>query len=159
MAETHSRFYEEFEVGTRYPTTSRLITLEDHLAFCELVRYKVPLFLDAEVGNESPYKSIICPSHLIMSFSTAMTGALFSESVLALLAIENVQFLSPVRPGDTIATDVEVIDKRLSTDTSRGVVTFRDRVRNQHNVLVFQNDKIALIKRQPVRTPEMGRHQ
>ena len=144
-----SRFYEEFEVGKRYPTTSRLITLEDHLAFCRLVGYEVPLFLDEEAAKKTPFGGIICPSHLIMSFSTSMTGALFSESILGLIALERARFLVPVRPGDTIRTEVEVIENKDGSDPSRGVITFRDHVFNQRDELVFQNDKIALIKRRP----------
>lgn len=151
-----SRFFEEFEVGARYPTTSRLITLEDHLAFCKLVRYEVPLFLDARAGASTDFGGIICPSHLIMSFSTAMTGALFSESILGLVALERARFLAPVRPGDTLRTDVEVVEKRLTSDPARGIITFRDHVFNQSGKLVFQNDKIALIKCDPRRQPGQG---
>lgn len=148
MAATN-HYYEEFEVGVFYATTSRLITLEDHLAFCKLVRYEVPLFLDANVGAKTDYGSIICPSHLIMSFTTAMTGALFSESIVGLLALERARFLAPVRPGDTLRTEVEVVDKRLTSNRSRGIITFRDHVFNQSDKLVFQNDKIAMIKCRP----------
>ena len=147
MATSH--YFEEFEVGMRYATTSRLITLEDHLAFCKLVRYEVPLFLDDSAGAKTDFGSLICPSHLIMSFSTAMTGALFSESILGLLALENARFLAPVRPGDTLRTEVEVVNKRLTSDARKGVITFRDHVYNQAGNLVFQNDKIALIKCSP----------
>ena len=140
-----SHYFEAFEVGMRYATTSRLITLEDHLAFCKLVRYEVPLFLDDSAAAKTDFGSLICPSHLIMSFSTAMTGALFSESILGLLALENARFLAPVRPGDTLRTEVEVVNKRLASDARKGVVTFRDQAGN----LVFQNDKIALIKCNP----------
>jgi acyl dehydratase len=48
-----------------------------------------------------------------------------------------------------LRTEVEVVDKRLSSKPGRGVITFRDHVFNQHDKLVFQNDKIALIKCQP----------
>ncbi len=142
----NNHYFEEFEVGVRYATTSRLVTMEDHLAFCKLVRYEVPLFLDEEAGAKTNFAGMICPSHLIMSFTTAMTGALFSKSILGLLAIERAKFLAPVRPGDTLRTEVEIIDKRLTSDGQKGVVTFRDHVYNQSEKLVFQNDKIALIK-------------
>lgn len=144
-----SRYWEEFEVGERYPTLSRLITLEDHLAFCKLVGYEVPLFLDEAYAKTTAYGGRICPSHLIMSFSTAMTGHLFSGSVLGLLALEHARFLAPVCPGDTIRTEVEVIEKRPTSEPGRGIVTFRDHVFNQRDELVFQNDKITLIRRRP----------
>ena len=68
-----SGYWEDFEVGKRYPTTSRTITDADHLQFCKLVGYEVPLFLDETYAKTTPYGGRICPSHLIMSFSTAMT--------------------------------------------------------------------------------------
>ena len=148
-SELHTHYWEEFEIGTRYPTLTRLITLEDHLQFCKLVGYEVPLFLDEEYAKATSYGGRICPSHLIMSFSTAMTGHLFSNSVLGLLALERARFVAPVRPGDTIRTEVEVVNKKPTSAPERGIVTFRDHVFNQRDELVFQNDKIALIKRRP----------
>ena len=154
---TRSYWFEEFEIGKRYATRTRTITLEDHLAFCRLVGYEVPLFLEPGRGTETGFGGLICPSHLIMSFSTAMTGDLFSESVRGLLAIENARFILPVRPGDTLSTEVEVISKRLTSKPGIGLITFRDHVINQSNLTVFQNDKITLIACQP--TAERAEHE
>ena len=144
-----SHWYEEFETGSVHRVGERTITLEDHLAFCQLVGYRVPLFLDDAAGRNTAYGGLICPSHLIMSFSTSMTGALFSESIRGLLAIEGARFMAPVRPGDTIRTEVEVMAKRATSKPEVGVVTFRDHVYNQHDKEVFRNDKIALIATRP----------
>lgn len=144
-----NHWYEDFVVGDRHPTRVRTITIEDQLAFCALVGYQVPLFLDAKQAEQTDFGGMICPSHLIMSFSTAMTGDLFSASIRGLLAIENARFLLPVRPGDTIRTEVEVISKRLTSKPGVGLVTFRDHVINQNDQTVFQNDKIALIACRP----------
>jgi acyl dehydratase len=146
---TTGGYWEDFEVGARYPTTSRTITEEDHLQFCRLVGYDVPLFLDETYARTTPYGGRICPSHLTMSFSTAMTGRLFAGTVLALLGLERGKFFGPVRPGDTIRTEVEVVEKRPSSDASRGIVVFRDHVINQRDETVFQVDKVTLLKRRP----------
>ena len=58
-----SGYWEDFEVGERYPTTSRTITEEDHLQFCTLEEYEVPLFLDKAYAKTTPYGGRICPSH------------------------------------------------------------------------------------------------
>ena len=149
MGAPHEGYWEDFEIGSRYPTKSRTITEQDHLQFCKLVGYDVPLFLDEEYAKTTSYGGRICPSHLTMSFSTAMTGSLFASTVLALLAVERGRFFGPVRPGDTIRTEVEVVDKKRSSDPTRGIVTFRDHVINQHSETVFQLDKITLLKRRP----------
>jgi acyl dehydratase len=52
-----------------------------------------------------------------------------------------------VRPGDTLRTEVEVLEKRGSSQPDRGVVVFRDHVYNQDGAEVFRNDKIALLRR------------
>lgn len=142
-----SRYFEDFEVGARYPTRTRTITDADHDAFCRIVGYEVPMFLDDTYAKQRGLPGRICPSHLIMSFSTAMTGDLFSESIVALMGIENAAFLGVVRPGDTLRTEVEIVDKRPSSKPDRGVVVFRDHVYNQDGKEVFRNDKIALLRR------------
>lgn len=144
-----SRFFADFTIGARYATRVRTITDADHDAFCALVGYRVPIFLDDAAARARGMDGRICPSHLVMSFSTAMTGDLFSDSIVALMGIENAKFLHPVRPGDAIRTEVEVIDKRPTTKPDRGVVVFRDHVYNQNDVEVFRNDKIALVRRAP----------
>lgn len=141
-----SYFFEDFVVGAHLPTRSRLITDADHEAFCKLVGYEVPLFLSDEFARAKGLPGRICPSHLVMSFSTAMTGDLFPDSVVALAGIENAQFLGMVRPGDTIRTEVEVVSKRMTSKPDRGLVVFRDHVYNQHDQEVFRNDKHALIR-------------
>ena len=60
-----SHFWEDFQPGQRHPTSSRTITLEDHYAFCKLVGYEVPLFVDPKYAKTTAYGGIICPSHLI----------------------------------------------------------------------------------------------
>ena len=134
-------------MGVRYPTRTRTITDADHEAFCHLVGYEVPIFLDDAQAKQRGMPGRMCPSHLIMSFSTAMTGDLFQESIIALMAIENARFLAAVRPGDTIRTEVEVVEKRPTSKPDRGVVVFRDHVYNQDGTEVFRNDKIALLLR------------
>jgi acyl dehydratase len=144
-----SRYFEDFETGIRYATRTRTIEPADHEAFCRLVGYEVPLFPDDAYARSRGLPGRICPSHLIMSFSTAMTGDLFAESVIALLAIENARFLGMVRPGDTLRTEVEVLEKRDTSQPGRGIIVFRDHVYNQENVEVFCNDKVTLLRRRP----------
>jgi acyl dehydratase len=140
-------WFDEFEVGARFPTRTRTITDADHEAFCRLVGYEVPLFLDDAYARSQGMRGRICPSHLIMSFSTAMTGDLFTDTVIAMVALDNARFLAPVHPGDTIRTEVEVLEKRETSRADRGVVVFRDHVYNQDGAEVFSNDKTVLIKR------------
>ena len=144
-----SRYWEEFEVGARYPTYGRTITEGDLSLFCAFVGYHVPLFIDEEFAKTTPFGGRIVPSALTMAVSTGMTESLFRTTIIALLAVDRGRFLTPVRPGDTITTEAEVVEKRETSDPTRGIVVFRDHVLNQRRETVFQIDKTTLIKRKP----------
>ena len=142
-----SKYFEEFEVGARYPTYGRTVTEGDLSLFCAFVGYHVPLFIDEEYAKRTPYAGRIAPSAFTMSVSTGMTESLFRTTIIALLSVDRGRFLAPVRAGDTIRTEVEVLSKKETSDPTRGVVVFRDHVLNQRGETVFQIDKTTLIRR------------
>jgi len=142
-----SLYYEEFEVGRRYPTYGRTITEGDLSLFCALVGYHVPLFIDEEQARTTAYGGRIVPSAMIMAISTGQTEGLFRNTVLGLLSVERGRFLGPVRPGDTVTTEVEVMEKRSTSKPHQGLVVFRDHLLNQLGETVFQIDKTTLIRR------------
>ncbi len=143
-----SKFWEEFELGKRYHTYGRTVTEGDLSLFCSFVGYHVPLFIDEEYAKRTQYGGRIAPSAFTMSVSTAMTESLFRNTVISLMSVERGRFLAPVRAGDTIRTEVEVLEKKETRNPEKGIVTFRDHVLNQKDETVFQIDKIVMLKRQ-----------
>jgi len=139
--------FEDFEVGTRYPTYGRTITEGDLSLFCALVGYHVPLFIDEEYAKTTSYGGRIVPSAMIMAISTGQTEALYRTTVLGLLSVDRGRFFAPVRPNDTVTTEVEVLSKKETSDPGRGIVVFRDHLKNQHGETVYQIDKTTLIRR------------
>ena len=142
-----SLYWEDFAVGARYPTYGRTVTEGDVSLFCALVGYHVPLFIDEEYAKQTPYGGRIAPSAYVMSVSTGMTESLYRTTMIGLLAVDRGKFLAPVRAGDTIRTEVEVLAKRETSDPGRGIVVFRDHVLNQRGEIVFEIDKTALVRR------------
>ena len=142
-------YFEDFEVGSRHRTYGRTITESDIVTFCCFAGYHTPLFIDEEYAKTTPFGGRIAPSSLTMAISTAMTEGLFRNTIIALKAVNDGQFLLPVRPGDTIRTEVEIVSKRETSKPDRGLIVFRDHVLNQREELVFRLDKTALIARRP----------
>jgi len=141
-----SMYFEEFEVGRRYPTYSRTITEADLVMFCALVGYKTPLFIDEHYAKKTRFGGRIVPSSLTMAYSTAMTESFFRTTIVAHVSSDKAIFHAPVRPGDTIKTEVEVVSKESKSPKS-GLVLFRDHVSNQDDVLVYTVEKKVLISR------------
>lgn len=144
-----SKYYEEFDVGARHTTYTRTLTEGDLSFFCSFVGYHVPLFIDEEYAKKTRYGGRIIPSAMIMAISTGMTESLFRTSVVAQLGIDKGQFLKPVRIGDTVTTEVEVMSKRETSNPEHGLIVFRDRVINQRGEIVFEVDKTVLILHRP----------
>ena len=142
-----SMYWEDFEVGKRYDTYGRTVTEGDLSLFCAFVGYHVPLFINEEYAKRTQYGGRIAPSAFTMSVSTAMTEALFRDTVISLLSVERGHFLAAVRAGDTIHTEVEVVSKRETKTPEKGIVTVRDHVLNQNDETVFEIDKIVMLKR------------
>ena len=147
-------YYEEFEVGRRYPTYGRTITEGDLSLFCALIGYHVPLFIDEEFAKTTVYGGRIVPSAMIMAISTGQTENLFRTTVIGLLSVERGRFLAPVRPGDTVTTEVEVVSMRKTRKPGQGLIVFRDHLLNQHGKTVYQVDKTTLIRCRPAGTSD-----
>jgi acyl dehydratase len=141
------RYFDDFVIGERIPTYARTITEGEIALFCSFVGYHVPLFIDEEYAKTTSYGGRIAPSSLIMSVSTGMTEGIFRHNIVAIVAVERGRFYLPLRAGDTIRTEVLVVDKKPSRHSDRGVITFRDQVFNQRRELIFEIDKITLIRR------------
>ena len=123
------------------------VTDGDLPSFCALAGYPLPPFIHEQYAKTTPYGGRIAPSAFTMSISTAMTEGLFRHSVVSLLAVDNGRFLAPVRAGDTIRTEDEVLSKRETRDAANGLAVFRDHVLNQRNETVLTIDKTVLLKR------------
>jgi acyl dehydratase len=139
--------WEDFEPGRRFATYGRTITEGDLSLFCAFVGYHVPIFIDEHAARKTRFGGRIVPSGMIMAISTAMTESLFRDTMIGQLAVENGRFLAPVRPGDSIRTEVEVVSRRETRNPAQGVVTFRDHVTNQDGIEVFHIDKVTLVAR------------
>jgi 3-hydroxybutyryl-CoA dehydratase len=141
-------YFEDYEVGARFKTYSRTITEADLAMFCALVGYHMPLFIDEHYARETRFGGRIVPGSLTASYSTASTEVLTRWSIIAHLGNREARFLSPVRPGDTITTHVEVIE-RSDRGEGRGMVTFRDTVVNQDGTTVYTVEKLVMVKKRP----------
>jgi acyl dehydratase len=81
-----------------------------------------------------------------MAFGLASRAGLMDGTVLGLLEIAWT-FKKPVRPGDTISAVVTVLDKRLTKQPDRGVVTLQLDVLNQRGDVAQVGRAKVLVRR------------
>jgi acyl dehydratase len=146
------RYYEELEVGAVYVhAIRRTVTEMDNVLFSTLTHNPQPLHLDEEFGKQSMYGSRIVNSLFTLGL---VVGISVEETTLGTtlgnLGFEEVQFPAPVRHGDTIHVETEVVSKRESTSRpGTGLVVFEHRGLNQNGELVCRCRRTALMQMRP----------
>ena len=141
--------FEGFHPGDRFMTGRRTITETEIIQFVCLIGMIEPLFIDAEyIREQSLYGQRIAPGSLTFSMAeglTVQTGILHSTG-MAFVGLEQMRLLAPVRVGDTIQVEVEVLDTKEVKSRGGGIVRFRHQVRNQRGETVMEYQVSRLIR-------------
>jgi acyl dehydratase len=147
------RWFEQLPVGLviRHATT-RTVTEADNVLFTCLTMNPQPLHLDAEFASRTEFGERVVNSLFTLGLLVGLTvPELTLGTTVANLGLGQVEFPHPVRHGDTVSAETEVMAARASTSRSRaGVVEFEHRGHNQHGELVARCRRAALMHREPV---------
>ena len=149
--------FEGFHPGDRYVTGRRTIAEHDVLQFVCLVGLTEPLFLDLEyIKNESLFGERIAPGSLTFAMAeglTVQTGIIHGTG-MAFVGIDKMRLFGPVKVGDTINVEIEVLDKKEVPARGGGIVRYRQWVRNQRAETVMEYDVARLIRSENNRPKE-----
>ena len=145
-------YYEELDVGTVIEHAARrTITEMDNVLFSALTHNPQPLHIDEEYAKETMWGTRIVNSLFTLGL---VVGLSVQETTLgttvANLGFGEVTFPAPVRHGDTIHVETEVISKRESRSRpGTGIVELEHRGFNQAGELVCRCRRQALMLRRP----------
>jgi acyl dehydratase len=140
--------FDQFDLGTCYQSQARTVTEADVVTFAGLSGDFNPLHTDAEFGKSTPFGERIAHGMLIQAMATGMANwtGIFEGTTLALME-QTIHYRAPVRFGDTVSLELEVIEKKPSSKPDRGVVRFAARIRNQKNEIVQDGEWTVLMKK------------
>jgi len=147
------KYFEELNLGDKFETHGRTVTEADLAAFNGLTWNTEPLHNDREwVKKNTDFRDRVFPGLCTMAMVAGLeiqTGVLVPTGY-ALLGIEDVKFLAPVYPGDTIHSIFEVMNKREShSRPDSGIVSVKHSVRNQEDKVVAEFTRTYLVYRKP----------
>lgn len=144
--------FEGFHPGDRFVTGRRTVTEHDIMQFVCLVGLYEPLFIDEEyIRNESLFGERIAPGSLTFALAeglTVQTGIIHGTG-LAFVGLEQMRLLAPVKVGDTIQVEIEVLETKEIPSRGGGIVRYRHWVRNQRAETVMEYDVSRLIRATP----------
>jgi acyl dehydratase len=135
-----TKYFEDFEIGEEIELGAVTITAEEIVEFAQ--RYDPqPFHIDLEAARESPYGGLIASGwHTCALYMRLLCDGMMSDSSSQGAAgMEELRWLAPVRPGDTLRGRYVVLDaKRSESRPNRGTVTFRSEMLNQDDVVVLR---------------------
>jgi len=146
------QYFEDIEVGRKARFGHYEVTREEVVAFAE--RYDPqPFHLSDEAAAQTHFGRLSASGW----HTCAMTMAMVVENLkahgqagLGSPGIDELRWLKPVYPGDTLTCETEVIDKRASRSRPEmGSYRSRMTVSNQHGDPVMTFVSIGLIRTRP----------
>jgi 3-hydroxybutyryl-CoA dehydratase len=99
-------FIEQLTVG-QTAESEKTVSIADIAIFADLSGDHNPVHLDAEFAASTPFKGVIAHGMLSASFISAILGTQLPGEGTIYMG-QNLKFLAPVRPGDTVRTVVTV---------------------------------------------------
>lgn len=145
------RYLEDLKVGDRFASGTFEVTEQGIVEFARDFDPQ-PFHLDLDAAKRSVFRGLAASGW----HTAAMTMKLFVTGDLKLaggsvgLSVDELQWLRPVRPGDTLRLQTEIVAVRPSrSKPDRGLIRIRNVTTNQHGEVVQTFLASVLVRRRP----------
>jgi len=146
-----TRYLEDFKPGDRIET--RGCTLSEAAITDFAFRYDPqPFHIDAPAAQAGPFGGIIASGFqtLAVGFRMLWDTGVLAGSGLGSPGLDELRWVKPVRPGDTLRSRLEVLEARPSeSKPDRGVVRVVHEVLNQKDEVVMSFKAVMFVLRRP----------
>ena len=143
------RYFDDFKVGETF--VSKGVTLsESQILDFALLYDPQPFHVDLEAARNGPFGGLISSGFqtLALTFRVFYQERVFSECGMGSPGFDELRWLKPVRPGDTIHVEAEVLETRASSSKpDRGVVRMAYKTVNQNGETVMTFTAIQIMAR------------
>lgn len=146
-------YYEDIESGRKITTGARTITDGMATVLINIGGFTAPFFNDETAANKTPLGWRALPGRI----SFALMGGLVEQveafgkgpGAVMLVGANNLTWKVPVKVGDTIHLEFEVIGKREAKNPRWGVVVNKETLINQKGEVVSEAEITHLVECRP----------
>ncbi|MFD1745080.1 phenylacetic acid degradation bifunctional protein PaaZ [Rhizobium helianthi] len=136
----------ELKVGDQLITASRTVTLDDIEHFANFTGDTFYAHMDEEAAKANPFfDGRVAHGYLIVSFAAGLFVDPAPGPVLANYGVDNLRFLTPVNPGDTLRVQLTCKEINPRANAEHGEVRWDCRVSNQNDAAVAQYDVLTMV--------------
>jgi acyl dehydratase len=151
MQSKDARYWEDYEIGKRYPLGSTSFTAGEIVEFAK--QFDPQSFhVDAEAAKSSLFGDLVASGWHVASklMRLFVDNYLDSRTALGSPGLDEIRWLKPVRPGDTLTAWVECASKVPSRSRpTMGVIHEHWSATNQKGELVMTVKGINMVRRRP----------
>ena len=144
-------YYEDLAAIPIADVGTRKITSEEIIRFAREFDPQ-PFHVDAEAAKRSPYGGLIASGWMTCAVVMRMMcdSYLLESASLGSPGIDNVKWLKPVRPGDTITVVRKTLEARKSASKpDRGIIRSLWEVTNQDSEVVMTMEGLGMFGCRP----------
>ncbi|HYJ03810.1 MAG TPA: MaoC family dehydratase [Chthoniobacterales bacterium] len=145
----NEEYLEDLHVGDRFGSDRIEVTAESIVAFARDFDPQ-PFHLDPAAAEQSVFKELVASGWhtAAMSMRLFVTGELRPAGGSVGLGVDELRWPRPVKPGDTLRLETEILDVRPSqSKPDRGVIRIRNVTTNQRGEIVQSFVASVLVRR------------
>jgi len=138
--------WEQLSPGQRFRTLNRTVTETDLVMFTGVTGMLEVIFTDHTFGAEKgAVQGRFVPAALTYSLIEGLIcQSMIQGTGLAMLELKQ-EIVAPVRVGDTVHGEIEVVSVRPTSKGNRGIVASRIDVKNQHDEVVMRYEATRML--------------
>lgn len=142
------RYYEDYEVGDTQEFGERTVGKEEIIEFAEKYDPQ-PMHVDEEAAKETMFGGLIASGWQTAAICMRMyVDNMLSETSLGARGVDELRWIKPLRPGETLTAEVEVVDKYPDDDNPEiGYIDSRLTAYNQDGEAKISWVGLGIIKR------------
>jgi len=137
------RGFDELKVGEKF--SDSLTVTETHIVMaCSIFKDFNSLHSNESFAQGTTFKGRIAHGPLTAGIMAGVLGNYFSDTAFAYLE-QRTRFTAPVRPGDTVTSEWEVVGLEPKAKYNGGVVSLKGNCKNQHDILVAEAEGKVIV--------------
>ena len=144
-------YFDDFKVGDKFSSAAKMITGDLIVEFAKVYDPQ-PFHLDPVAAKASIYGGLIASGFqtLALGFRLFYDTGTLSAASMGSPGLDELRWLRPVRPGDTLRVEMEVVESRPSqSKPDRGIMRATYKYLNQKGEAVLSYTAMHLLKRKP----------